>query len=98
TLIRRIFPRRSLVLPDDLLASYCCFPGKSFRGAKPLFMYFAPGSLKGVALSPVDKYNKPSGPKAMEPPVWQQISRCDHTSRITFSVAMSSVSFSKVNL
>ena len=34
----------------------------------------------------------------MEPPVWQQISRCDLTSRITFSVEFNKVSFLKVNL
>ncbi len=96
--MRMIFPRRSLVLLDDRAASYCSCPGISFIGPKPLFTYFTFGSSNGFALSPVETYNNPSGPKATEPPVWQQIFRCDFTSRIVFSVAPSIVSFLNVNL
>src|SRR6478735_12394491 len=94
--MRRIFPRRSLVLPADLLASYCWWPGISFNGAKLLLTYLTPGSLNGVELSPVERYNKPSPPNAIEPPVWQHISRCACTSRITFSEDISNESFLKV--
>src|SRR6516164_7372536 len=96
TRMRKIFPRRSFEFPADLLASYCIGPGLSFNGAKPLLTYLTPGSSNGVELSPVDKYKRPSGPNAIEPPVWQHISRCACTSRITFSEAMLIESFSNV--
>ncbi|MNW51437.1 hypothetical protein D3C74_289220 [compost metagenome] len=51
TLIRRILPRRSLVLPAPRRESRPGFiPGASLLGAKPL----APGALAGV-LSPLDR-------------------------------------------
>jgi hypothetical protein len=67
-------------------------------GPKPLLTNFTPGSSKGVELSPAEKYNRFPGPKAIEPPVWQQISRCDFTSKTVFSVLRSMVSFLNVNL
>ena len=86
------------MLPDVLLASNCSCPGISLVGANPLLTYATSDSLKGVELSPVDRYNMLSGPKAIEPPVWQQISLWLSISKITCSEAVSKTPSSYLNL
>ena len=53
-------------------------------GPKPLSLYFE-GWSKGVELSPVERKRVRSAPNAMEPPVWQQMLRCEYNCRMIFS-------------
>src|SRR5690349_3121458 len=83
--MRKIFPRRSLVLDDDFCASNGLRPARSSDGLNPF-------DSKGDVLSPVDKKRFPFASNVNDPPVWQQVSRCVGTSRITFSDAISNLS------
>src|SRR6187549_1138173 len=87
--MRKILPRKSFVLADDFCASNGDLPSRSSEGLNP-------SDSKGLELSLVDKYKLLPGPKAIDPPVWQQVSRCVSTSSIFFSDAMSILLPSKV--
>lgn len=85
TLMRRILPRRSLVLPAERWASKTGLrSGRSSMGVKP-------SDWKGLESSPVDRYRFPAASKSMSPPTWQQMPRVAWTSRIFFSLAVSRV-------
>ncbi len=77
TLIRKILPRRSLVLAAVRWASNAGL--RLVRSSSGEY----PADSNGLVSSPVDRYRLPAASKSMSPPAWQQMPRSAGTSRMS---------------